>query len=301
MGPNTTPIDAHGFHGLLSPLTLPPHRPLVLLLLFILSCGFAPLSPAGDPPDQARSTFRTLAPNIQSHDASHPLDPALEMLQSCRSEFAAVIDYEARVIQQQRVARTLLPEENIHAKFRQQPFSVYYKWNAPEAGRESIYVEGREDDLILTHPPGLKRRFIGVQRIDPDNPETRKEHCTSLRDAGIGRLIDKLLLLWEYERRYRETEVEITHVKVNGRPSYLIHAIHPRPDDGKFMYHTVKVYVDKELSLPIRWEAYGYPEVSGREAGDLLECRTYLELRFNVGLKDEDFSTANPAYEFRRF
>lgn len=275
-----------------------------------LMCVFAASAAAGQADDteksepirgQARSSFRSLAPNVRQDDATHPLEPAIALLRQCQGEFSTVFDYQARLIQQERVGKKLLPEEVIHAKFRRAPFSVYYRWSAPEAGREAIYVEGRDGDKILTHPPGLKRAIVGVQRIDPESTEARRERRRSLRDSGIGAMIDKTLVLWDYERRYRETEVEITHVKVNGRPCILIAAVHPHPDDGKFMYHTLKVYVDKDLSLPIRWEAYGYPEESGREAGDLLECYTYLEVRLNTGLGEEDFSPANPRYDFRRF
>jgi len=232
---------------------------------------------------------------------SHPLDPAIQLMQICRNRFAAVFDYEARIVQEERIGRSLLASQDMVAKFRTHPQSVYLKWKAPEAGREAIYVEGRDEGKLLVHAAGVKKAFLGVNRIDPDGPQAKRETRYSVTEGGIGHSIDKLLVRWEYERRFDETNVSITSVKVNGRPCVLISAVHPRPDDGKFKFHTMRVYVDKENMLPIRTEAYGYPTSPGKEPGDLLESYTYLDLRLNPGLKDIDFSIANPAYEFSRF
>lgn len=260
--------------------------------------SLAPPAPAGVEP---RTSFRSLTPDTVSSAMPHPLDPAVALLQTCRDRYSTVFDYEARLVKQERIGRTLGEVHEIQAKYRRHPSSVYFKWASPEEGRESIYVEGLNENQIVTHAPGLKRTFLGTQRIDPDSPQARREHRHSIRESGIGPMIDKLLTLWEYERRFRETEVEISHVKVNGRPCYRITAVHPQADDGKFMYHTVKAYIDKELLLPTRMEAYGYPRVSGREAGDLLESYTYLDVQLNPGLTDTDFSTRNPQYSFARF
>lgn len=239
--------------------------------------------------------------NTQKSSASHPLDPAIQLMQICRNRFAAVFDYEARIVQQERVGKSLLPPQDLQAKFRTHPQSIYLKWKSPEAGREAIFVEGRDEGKLLVHAAGVKKAFLGVNRIDPDGPQARRETRYSITEGGIGQTIDKLIVRWEYERRFEETDVTITSVKINGRPCVLISAVHPHPDDGKFIFHTLRVYVDKENMLPIRTEAYGYPEKPGKNPGDLLESYTYLDLRLNPGLRDIDFSIANPAYEFSRF
>ena len=45
----------------------------------------------------------------------------------------------------------------------------------------------------------------------------------------------------------------------------------------------------KESKLPIRLENYDWPVQGGTEGGELLETFSYVNLRFNVGLKDADF------------
>ena len=50
--------------------------------------------------------------------------------------------------------------------------------------------------------------------------------------------------------------------------------------------HRCVVYVDKELKLPVRVEVYDWPTPRGNPTGDLLECYSYTNLRFNLGLTD---------------
>src|SRR5690606_31946256 len=111
------------------------------------------------------------------------------------------------LIQQERVGRRLMPVEDVRAKFRTQPFSVYFRWNAPDAGREAIYVEGANDDHVLMHKTGIRKAFTGTVRVDPESRSARTERRHSIRESGIGQMIDKLITRWEYERRFDETVV----------------------------------------------------------------------------------------------
>ncbi len=59
-----------------------------------------------------------------------------------------------------------------------------------------------------------------------------------------------------------------------------------------------RLFVDDELRLPIRYEAYEWPTKAG-EQPPLAEEYTYLNLKFNNGFTDADFDTKNPNYRFR--
>lgn len=233
--------------------------------------------------------------------ASHPIDPALQILRECQRKYATIQDYTALFVKEERLGKTLMPANYIRLKFREKPFSIYFKWVTPEAGKEAIFVDGHNDGKIVTHGVGLTRALAGVMKLDPDGSLARKESRHGIREAGIGNLIDRIIGRWEFEKKYDETLVEITHVRINKRPAYLINTIHPSTDSNKFMFHTFKLYVDKELMLPVRSEAYGFPAIAGKEAGALLESYTYLDLKINVGLTDLDFSAKNPSYSYSRF
>ena len=240
------------------------------------------------------------APNMVAPTV-HPLDPALQLLRTCRDRFASVRDYTAIFVKQERINGNLLPACYLQAKFRQRPFSVYFKWMQPSTGREALYVEGMNSNKILSHTTGFAKVLTGTIKVDPDSSLARKENRHSIREAGIGNMLNRLITGWEFDRRYNETEVQISNVTINQRPCYLITTLHPYPDTGKFMYHTLKVYVDKELAVPIRLEGYAYGKQPGRTPGPLLECYTYLNLRLNAGLTDADFSPRNREYAFNRF
>ena len=49
------------------------------------------------------------------------------------------------------------------------------------------------------------------------------------------------------------------------------------------------MYFDKELKLPVRVEVYDWPTPNGNPKGELLECYSYINLKFNLGLTDAAF------------
>lgn len=234
-------------------------------------------------------------------DAAHPMDLAKSLLERCRGRFANVKDYTCTYVKQERIDGVLRPVETIEAKFQNEPFAAYFRWVEPDAGKEMLYVSGANDGKILTHATGFTRVLTGTMRLDPESPSAKKETRQTIKEAGIANLIEMLLARCEFERRHSETKTEVQHVKVNGRRCLQISAVHPTADTGKFQYHTLRIFIDKEKGLPVRVETYGYPKEPGRQPGPLLESHTYLDIQTNVGLTPIDFSPRNPVYRFARF
>ena len=79
----------------------------------------------------------------------------------------------------------------------------------------------------------------------------------------------------------------------------MIETVHPSRQPH-FLFHMVRLYVDHEHGLPIRFEAYDWPLKPGA-APELVEEYTYLDLRLNVGLGEHDFDPRNRSYSFGRF
>ena len=79
----------------------------------------------------------------------------------------------------------------------------------------------------------------------------------------------------------------------------MIESTHPvrRPE---FLHHMVRVYIDQELGLPIRFEAFDWGKRPGAEPL-LTEEYSYSHLKLNIGLQDIDFDVSNSAYAFGRF
>ena len=65
----------------------------------------------------------------------------------------------------------------------------------------------------------------------------------------------------------------------------------------EYEFYIARVFLDDELNMPIRYEAYDWPSSTGGSP-ELIEEYTYINLQLNVGLQDEDFDSENPAYNF---
>ena len=86
---------------------------------------------------------------------------------------------------------------------------------------------------------------------------------------------------------------------IGDRPCTMIESTHPHREPG-FLFHKVRLYIDHELGLPVRFEAYDWPRhASGPDV--LLEEYAYIDLKLNVGLTDHDFDPNNRGYSFGRF
>ncbi|MEM1071050.1 MAG: DUF1571 domain-containing protein, partial [Planctomycetota bacterium] len=111
-------------------------------------------------------------------------------------------------------------------------------------------------------------------------------------------LAAQIIQLGSKERAYGECEVNFFRgAKVGERKCLMCQVTHPVKRDH-FEFYQARVYLDEELKVPIRYERWLWPtEPGGKPALD--EEFTYLNLKVNVGLTAEDFSTKNPEYGFR--
>jgi len=102
----------------------------------------------------------------------------------------------------------------------------------------------------------------------------------------------------EQDVKYGECSVKFYEgAKINNRVCTCIEVVHPVPRRN-FLFHLARIFVDKELNLPIRYESYDWPPKAGAEP-QLLEEYTYQNLKLNNGFTDLDFDTQNPKYGFR--
>jgi hypothetical protein len=230
----------------------------------------------------------------------HPLDPALAEAERI-SEYLRknVKDYTCTVVKQERIGGTLNPPEFMAAKIRQQPFSAYLRFLRPEEakGREVIYVAGANEGNLVAREGSGFRRAIGFVLLKPAGLVAMQDNRYPITELGISNLIDRLIEVGRQDRKYAESEVHFyKNAKVNGRVCTLIEASHPVPR-ANFRFHKARIYIDDELHVPIRYEAYQWPKQPGGEP-PLDEAYTYLDLKLNVGLTDADFDYRNQVYHF---
>lgn len=243
-------------------------------------------------PRVARAATRTQSTAVS-------VDDALATLAQLRANLAEVKDYQCLFVKRERIAGVLGDAEHLTMKLRHKPFSVYMRFEGPKslAGREVIYVAGRNDGKLLAHATGLQR-LAGTLSLDPQSSLAMKGNLHPITDSGMLHLTEEIEAVCQRSRRADVTIERIAGGKVDGRPCTCLQI---RQDSRRpeVPYHVVRLFIDDELELPVRSEAYGFPARDG-ESPALIAEYTFLRLKTNVGLRDMDFDTRNPAYEFKR-
>ncbi len=188
----------------------------------------------------------------------------------------------------ERIRDEIVERKNMIFKFRK-PAHFYMKMTEGEdKDTELIYVDGRYDNNIEVHLGG----FWGFFRIavDPRGSLALKNHRHPVMDADVGHILD--VVLTNYRKGKTDPQARITYeglAAVDGREAIHAKAVFPA---GKGYYgHTVHIYVDREMMLPVMLTVYGWND-------EFLEEYRYEKVRVNVGLTDRDFDIENPEYRF---
>lgn len=243
----------------------------------------------------------TAAPKLAPGQPNeHPLMPTLRWAYSGLDNVEKLQDYSATLAKRERIGGKLLDHEYMFIKLRQKPFSVYMYFLAPAdiKGQEVLFVDGKNDGNMLAHTVGIKDTMFGTVKLKPDGPIAMRNQRYPLTELGIFNLTKRLVEVAEKDIKYGECNVKFYEgAKINGRVCTCIEVIHPVPRRN-FLFHLARIFVDKELNMPIRYESYDWPKAEG-EAPGLMEEYTYLNLKLNNGFTDADFDKSNPNYKFR--
>lgn len=253
-----------------------------------------PAEPAAD------NAAPAAAPAGEIPAGQSPLDPAIDMAKKVlKNVHDNVKDYTAVIVKQECINGNLLDPEYMSAKIRQSPFSAYMKFLKPEAmkGREVVYVAGANNGKLGAREGSGLKRAIGMVWLDPNSALAMIDNRYPITNLGIEFLTKRLLEIAQQDRKYGEAEVHFyKNAKVNDRVCTLVEVIHPTPR-RYFLFYKAQVFIDDELQVPIRYQAYLWPKKPGDDP-PLDESYTYLNLKLNVGLGNNDFDYKNPNYGF---
>ncbi len=269
----------------------------------VLAQGGGPIGPApAGPPAQQVGPVASLPtqPAAQPQAAEHPLVGALKMAYSGRDTInQSIRDYTTTMIKRERVDGKLLDAEYMFVKVRHQPFSVYLYFLKPDdiAGREVLYVAGQNNGDLLAHEAkGLKSRF-GTIPLAPTSAMAMDGNRYPITMLGVSKLTARLIEVAEHDKQFGECTVDYRkNAKINNRVCTIIEVTHPVPRRN-FLFYKARIYLDDQLNIPVRYEAYNWPKTPGGQP-EMDEEYTYLDLKTNVGLTDADFDAHNPSYHF---
>ncbi|MFM7108807.1 MAG: DUF1571 domain-containing protein [Planctomycetaceae bacterium] len=230
----------------------------------------------------------------------HPLAPAIAMAKAGLDGIRANIkDYSCTMVKREMVDGKLGERQFIFVKVRHEPLSVYLNFLAPEEvkGQEVVWVKGRNNDNMLAHAGSGVRAMAGTLELPPDGPVAMSGQRYPITEIGVENLTKKLIEVAEHDSQFAECTVNFfPGAKVNGRVCTCIQVQHPDPRPV-FRYHLARVFIDDEMKIPTRFEAYDWPTAPG-EPPVLLEEYTYMNVKLNNGFGDEDFDATNKQYKF---
>jgi|SRR5208282_2222838 len=232
--------------------------------------------------------------------SEHPWTPVMRWAQQEQAMIDRdVRDYSATIVSRERLGDKLQEYESIFVKVRHRPLSVYLYVLTPDGskGDEAIYVEGRNAGKLLGHTTGLAGKLVGTVALDPQGSTALNGHHHPITELGIRHLCERLLALGSNDVQFAESQVRyLSGLKLNDRPCSGVEVIHPVIRTN-FQYHRLRLFVDEQLKLPVRYEQYSWPQQPGGPP-QLVEEYNFLNVRINNGFTDADFDPRNPRYGF---
>jgi hypothetical protein len=230
---------------------------------------------------------------------SHPLQPALELAQKGLAGLRTKIsDYSCTMVKRERIDGKLGEHQYMFAKIRHEPFSVYLYFVAPDdvKGQEVLFVDGRNDGNMLAHAGSGVRAMVGTVSLKPQSMLAMQGNRYPITEIGVENLARRLVEVAEHDKKFGECDVNFfPGAKVNGRVCTCIQVTHPTPRRN-FRFHVARVFIDDEYTIPIRYEAYDWPQEGGKP--ELMEEYTYMNVKINNGFTDADFDPKNVSYKF---
>ena len=212
-------------------------------------------------------------------------DP-VELLRLAKASYeASVRDYTVTFTRQERGRDGhLQPAETMHCKFRRAPFNVFLKWQQG-AGRidRALYAPTLLGPEILVHPTGLAGLLAPVVRIDLEGKHA--DSARQIRDFGFASALDRLIqrgLL--AQTRHELNTTFLGETTVGGRAAIGVQWRLPPARDHQ--YGRIVVHLCRQTLLPLTVALWDCDE-------ELQAKYIYENLQLNVGLTDDDFSTAS--------
>jgi outer membrane lipoprotein-sorting protein len=254
------------------------------LASFIFAAGvpFAALA-------QVTSPTKTATPPT-SAPAAAPEAEITRLLADAQKAYAAVNDYTATFIAQERIEGALRGRQVGIIKFKK-PFAVYLKRSeGPQAGLQGLYVKGQNDGKMLVRKGGI----LGLVtfRLDPKSKLVLDDNRHPITEAGIGFSLD--LIEANRKRAVAEGCARVRRLPDDRKaqpPGIRYELIAEADQSAGYYCRRAIVTLDPKNRLMIAVQVYDWKD-------QLIEDYRFLNLRLNVGLTDMDFSPKNPEYGF---
>lgn len=256
-------------------------------------------------PDQAAGAGPPL-PVVPAISAALPVAPALvaaaaaprdkptlrdviALVEESRAALQDVRDYTAEFTKDELI-RGRLRTQVMDIKLREKPFSVYLRYRSKkEAGRQAVFVEGKDDDSLVVRDVGFKRA-LGTMRLSLRSPFVMCENRHPVTELGISKVVETALVIWRREEKLPGIVPEVT-ICSSARfadADCCTVQVQYQKRSPELEFQKACVWFDRQTKLPVRAERYGWADEAGG-APPLVEAYSYRNVQTNVGLTDADF------------
>ena len=209
----------------------------------------------------------------------------IALLEFCLERYdASYQDYTVTFLKQERIGGRAGEQQTVAVKFMESPFSVGMKWvKNPPRGDRVLYVEGKYGNQMLVRPSGLiARSLVPTALRKPDGDDALKSTLRPVNLFGFKRGMHSLLRVYREARQAGDLQQQFGgYADVAGRQTLVL--VRYLPNKPQYPAYLTKVYVDLDYLVPIMVEGFGWN-------GEEFLCRyVYTDLKFNLGLMEEDF------------
>jgi hypothetical protein len=235
-----------------------------------------------------------LAARISEAGSSHVLMPAFKLAVAGLESLGKVKDYEALFVRKELVEGAVVTSQ-IAIKLRHEPFSVYLKFIEPNAGREVIYVEGKNDGKLLVHETGFAS-LAGTLSLDPKGSLAMNGNRYPITMIGLKLMTETVIEKWLAVKNEKDLKVNIyPNATVGDLSCKVAESVLAKPVEG-MPQQTCRLYFEKATGYPVRLQSLAFPK--NGEKAETVEDYFYSKLKANAGLTDKDFDVENPTYGF---
>ncbi len=229
-------------------------------------------------------TIGTNAPGVTEEVIELAKTDHIALLKYCLASYdQRYRDYTCTLIKQERIDHHIGQEQELHAKFRGEPFSVALSWTPETApiGDRVLYVEGKYGNQMLVRPKGILGKLVGTVMRQPDGAEAMRRTLRPVNKFGFRKSLESLLKVYTKAREAGDlTESFGGFAEVAGREAVVLVRYLPAKDD--YPSHKTLTFIDLEYLVPIAVEGYDWDD-------NLTSRYVFKDVKFNVALSGEDF------------
>jgi len=255
------------------------------------------------PLPREQTSNRLVLPTPDLDLRNHPLQHLVDYAKEKQAYLRTVRDFTCRVIKRERIEGELRKFEHINMWVQEEvregdrtlePLKVFLEFIAPPevAGRKVLYIDGQNEGKMLVRKGGRRFNYL-IVRVDPNGDAASSESLVPITEIGFDRMLARMIRVLQDHMKIdpaaHNTRVEkFVRAKINGRLCTVFRVTHPQKQTD-LHFHISSVYIDDELQMPVRIDAYDWPEQAGQRPPLLAEY-TYTNLRLNVGLSPAVFN-----------